>query len=266
MLSSLQKLSMAAVVVTGSAGWVWSQQPPKTGPAPVAAPRPPVAPQPPGDVLIPNTLPPSAEIVEEPIPSQFDPSAVRADVRNVIRLDQPQNKGQFHTKLVEPAHRFLPRTRTVVEYIAVPVSEEERSETAELQKAVETLKSSSPQEEKDGATKTLSGILEKQFNRDLERREKEVAELEERVKKLREQVTKRKDAKDDIIKLRLTTITNEAAGLGFPGTGEPKPQELGGDVQYFAPSATTFTVPIVPGAPVPAPTPTPGPRYTPLSR
>jgi len=37
------------------------------------------------------------------------------------------------------------------------------------------------------------------------------------VKKLRDQIEKRKKARDEIINLRLKTIVNEAEGLGFPG-------------------------------------------------
>lgn len=259
MLTSLRKLQIATVVLAGSAGWVWSQDadpsaitvPVQAVPAPVATSRPPIAVPRSVDLITANPL-----SVSEPF-VQVNPAS-EAGVRDEFRATGSQDNLIFNAKVSQPVYRVIPKTRTVVEYITVQVSDDERTETVELNKLIETLKSSGPQAEKDTATKTLSGILEKQFNRDLERREKEVAELEERVKKLREQVTKRKEAKDDIIKLRLTTIANEAAGLGFPATGE-RPREFGGDVQFFNtnPAYAVPTVPTVPG---------PVPSYTPLSR
>ena len=259
MSTSLRKFQIATVVLAGSAGWVWSQDlslptaaPATATPAPVTAGRTPVAVPPSVDLIRANPLP-----VSEPF-AQVNPAG-EAGVRNELRVAPLQDHLIFNAKVSQPVYRVIPKTRTVVEYITVQVSDDERAEGVELNTVIETLKSSGSQEEKDAAAKTLSDLLAKQFNRDLERREKEVAELEERVKKLREQVTKRKEAKDDIVKLRLTTITNEAAGLGFPATGERGPREFGGDVQYFN-AAPTY------GVPSAAPVPGPGPTYTPLSR
>ncbi len=255
----LRKFQIATVVLAGSAGWVWSQDltPPIAGArhsdtGSGRASRPPVAVPPSVDLIRANPLP-----VSEPY-AQVNP-ATEAGVRNEFQVAPQQDHLIFNAKVSQPVYRVIPKTRTVVEYITVQVSDDERAEGVELNTVIETLKSSGSQEEKDAAAKTLADLLAKQFNRDLERREKEVAELEERVKKLREQVTKRKGAKDDIIKLRLTTITNEAAGLGFPATGERGPREFGGDVQYFN-TAPAYGVPSV------TPVPAPGPTYTPLSR
>jgi hypothetical protein len=85
------------------------------------------------------------------------------------------------------------------------------------------LKSAKADGEKTAATKEVSELLEKSFQRDLERREKQIVEVEARVKKLRDQIEKRKKAKDEIISLRLKTIVNEADGLGFPGPFEQEP-------------------------------------------
>jgi hypothetical protein len=102
-----------------------------------------------------------------------------------------------------------------------------------LQGAVEKLKTAKEGPEKEAATKELTQLLDKSFTRDLERREHEVAEIETRIKKLREQIDKRKKAKDEIINLRLKTIVNETQGLGFPGSlgfehGEMLPGQMNG--------------------------------------
>jgi hypothetical protein len=98
------------------------------------------------------------------------------------------------------------------------LSEEEIQEHQALEQAVDSLKSAKNDADKTNATSEISKLLEKRFKRDLERREKQIAEIEARVKKLQEQIEKRKKAKDDIISLQVKTIVNEAEGLGFPGT------------------------------------------------
>jgi hypothetical protein len=98
-----------------------------------------------------------------------------------------------------------------------PMSHEEMQAFEAFHQAVEKLKSAKNDADKTNATNEISKLLEKSFQRDLERRERQVAEVEARVKKLRDQIEKRKKAKDDILNLRLKTIVNEADGLGFPG-------------------------------------------------
>jgi hypothetical protein len=132
----------------------------------------------------------------------------------------------------------------------------DRAQMAEMKAlatAVEKLKAAKEGPEKEAATKELTQQLEKSFIYDLERREKEVAEIEGRVKKLRDQIEKRKKAKEEIISLRLKTIINETEGLGFPGPGferpEPGPAGLGG-VGGFGGMGSGAAWSIVPGTPV----------------
>ena len=117
-----------------------------------------------------------------------------------------------------------------------------------LQAALEKLKTAKVGPEKEAATKELTQLLDKSFTRDLERREHEVAEIETRIKKLREQIDKRKQAKDEIISLRLKTIINETQGLGFPGPvgfehGDMPPGQMGGIGWAFPPGQYGVTPP-----------------------
>ncbi|HXY36278.1 MAG TPA: hypothetical protein VEI07_18725 [Planctomycetaceae bacterium] len=98
----------------------------------------------------------------------------------------------------------------------------EREEIEALHQAVEKLRTAKTDAEKKTAAVEVSKLLEKSFQRDMEWREKQVSEVEARVKKLRDQIEKRKKAKDEIISLRLKTIVNEAEGLGFPGSFGPE--------------------------------------------
>jgi hypothetical protein len=61
----------------------------------------------------------------------------------------------------------------------------------------------------------LKAALAKAFDDRLKGQEKQIAELEAQLKRLREMVGKRKDAKADIIADRLTALEKEAKGLGW---------------------------------------------------
>jgi len=96
------------------------------------------------------------------------------------------------------------------------LSEAEIKEFEALRQGIGKLKSAKNDTEKAALTKQISQLLDKSFERDMQRREKQISDVEARVKKLRDQIEKRKKAKDDIVTLRLKTIVNEADGLGFP--------------------------------------------------
>lgn len=108
------------------------------------------------------------------------------------------------------------RSRTVIETFMEVVPPEEVVENRKLQAAIKSLKTSKTESEKKKAADIISAQLKLQFERDLKKREEELAKVEERVRSLREQLDKRKAAQDDIINLRLQTLVNDANGLGFP--------------------------------------------------
>jgi hypothetical protein len=103
------------------------------------------------------------------------------------------------------------------------LSEAEIKDFEGLRQATGKLKAAKNDAEKTALTKEISQRLDKSFEHDMQRREKEIADVEARVKKLRDQIEKRKKAKDDIISLRLKTIVNEADGLGFPEGADARP-------------------------------------------
>jgi len=109
-------------------------------------------------------------------------------------------------------------------------------EALAFQAAVEKLRSAKEGAEKEAAKKELSQLLEQSFTRDLEHREQDVAEIESRVKKLREQIERRKKAKDEIVGLRLKTIVNETEGLGFPGSQSDEPMDISRQKRAQVPS------------------------------
>lgn len=65
----------------------------------------------------------------------------------------------------------------------------------------------------------LSAALEKQFDLQQKRRELEVARIETQLKKLREVMRKRTDARQAIVDKRLDQLVREAEGLGWTTPG-----------------------------------------------
>jgi hypothetical protein len=92
--------------------------------------------------------------------------------------------------------------------------------TLELNGLIKQLRNAKVDPAKQAAMKSIRQLLERAFDRDISRREDQVSEIESRVRMLREQIEKRKKAKDDIVSLELKTILNEAEGLGFPGLND----------------------------------------------
>ncbi len=114
--------------------------------------------------------------------------------------------------------------RTVYESQMVPISESELRDMQSYQVTLQTLRNENLSEDtKANARVMLAKFVSQQFDHDFDTREKDVVELEAKVKKLREQLDKRKAAKEKIIELRMTTIQNEIDGLGFPGSAGMAP-------------------------------------------
>jgi len=104
-------------------------------------------------------------------------------------------------------------------------------------------------EQKSKIKEQLAEALEQQFSLQQQLREREVAKIEARVKKLRETIDKRKDAKRSIIDKRLDQLIREAEGLGWnaPASGPVYP--FGANSYQPAASAASDQKPVEPVAP-----------------
>lgn len=87
---------------------------------------------------------------------------------------------------------------------------------AKLIKAVKALQNAKDDKQKDRAKSDLTKVLNSVFDADLKQREKEIADVEARIKKLKATLDKRRTARDRIIDLQIKVLVNEADGLGFP--------------------------------------------------
>jgi hypothetical protein len=95
----------------------------------------------------------------------------------------------------------------------------------QLREAAAAIRNAPDEPEKARQTKRLADVLNESFEEDVRRRETELVQIEERVKKLREQFSRRREKKQEIIDLQMKVALNEADGLGFfsqPGGAGPE--------------------------------------------
>ena len=74
---------------------------------------------------------------------------------------------------------------------------------------------------------SLAKVLERQFDLQLQQREREVSQIEARVKKLREMIEKRKIARQTIVTGRLDQLLNEMDGMGWVAPTDAMPGRYG---------------------------------------
>lgn len=84
----------------------------------------------------------------------------------------------------------------------------------------------------------LEALLHQFFDRDMERRQGELTKIEQRLEKLRAQLDRRREKKQEIVDLQLKVILNEADGLGFyNGQGPLGATLVGLDPLIFPPDS-----------------------------
>ena len=81
--------------------------------------------------------------------------------------------------------------------------------------ALKTYSDAETDEQRTAAEKDLQDAVSEQFEVLMKSREAQIEELKARLGKLTEQLQKRRDAKDQIVTLRVQVLVNEAQGLGF---------------------------------------------------
>ncbi len=86
----------------------------------------------------------------------------------------------------------------------------------ELTNAMGVLKNSESDEEKSEAKKTIKKELEKRYDVFLEQNQARLDEMYDRLKKLEQQMEKRREAKDRMVELKMEMLISQAEGLGWP--------------------------------------------------
>jgi hypothetical protein len=101
------------------------------------------------------------------------------------------------------------------------VAEESRleRETASL---VAAYSRADDNQKRDKIKADLSTLLEKQFDAQQKRRDVEVSRIEAQLKKLRDLMRKRSEARQSIVDKRLDQLLRDAEGLGWSSPGSPQ--------------------------------------------
>ena len=77
-------------------------------------------------------------------------------------------------------------------------------------------------DEKATIRKSLTQVLEKQFDAQLKAQQQELEDLEKQVAKLKKLLSRRKEAKETIVERRLEQLVQEAEGLGWNVPNAPR--------------------------------------------
>ena len=90
-----------------------------------------------------------------------------------------------------------------------------------IREAAAALSEAKDDDAREEAERRLNNLLNEYFEEDMKRREEELANVERRVKELRDLLERRREKKEDIIELQVEVLRNEVDGLGF--FSEPQP-------------------------------------------
>ncbi len=128
-----------------------------------------------------------------------------------------------------PAGNLLPGAQTTVHRSGAPpanyfplvqdptgpfhVRPEHRNAT---RKAWQMLKQAEDDEARSGAKEELRGALEKEYDASLDAFEDHLTKLEKKIADLKDQLQRRRSAKQEMVDLKLQMMVHEADGLGWP--------------------------------------------------
>jgi hypothetical protein len=113
-----------------------------------------------------------------------------------------------------------------------------RIDPRQMQKLIEGWKNSKEAVEREKLETELRALLRREFASRLAVHEREIKQLEDKVRQLRERLALRKDKQEDIVDHRLQQILREAQGLGW-GSDEAGSRSASG----YWPTTTDTTEP-----------------------
>jgi hypothetical protein len=92
-------------------------------------------------------------------------------------------------------------------------------ERREMNTAIEAYRDAASEADKTDARNKIEELLAAQYDRSLDNYDKYLEELSAKIEEMREQVSRRRAARDEIVKLKLQMVVSEADGLGWPDEG-----------------------------------------------
>jgi len=150
------------------------------------------------------------ENVSRALESNDQMSAALADdtlYSSPVRVPMVSPTGDYYMQTIDPARRGS-------KFYSTHSPEDQRMES-KTRALVEKIRKAEDEPERSKTVRELREVLDEHFELRMKDREKQLAELEQRLAKLRQQIDRRRSAKEEIVELRLTTLINEAKGLGF---------------------------------------------------
>ncbi|MBA3314126.1 MAG: hypothetical protein M3552_20665 [Planctomycetota bacterium] len=139
--------------------------------------------------------------------------------------------------------KLVPLGRT---YVIDSSSPKEQGSSQQVNEALLDWKAAGTDDVRDDVKQRLRSILEEVFAARQQAHEQEIAELEEKVKQLREQLERRREKQKEIIDFRMEQLVREAEGLGWGGESRARFADpfVGGDTPgAFAPARVAPTPP-----------------------
>jgi hypothetical protein len=115
----------------------------------------------------------------------------------------------------------------------------------DFQKAVEQLRDAKDGEPKEKARAHLHDMLTEYFEKDMARRLADLKQMEERLKKLHDQLERRQTKRDEIIDLQIQVLVNQAEGLGFFSNEQTSnPRASFESMYWYSPRPTEPSAPV----------------------
>ena len=155
----------------------------------------------------------------------------------------------FAQQAVQRWSQSAPTARSFPAPLATATIAGQRFSNDKIKEAMQALKDAESESDKDEARDELRGLLEEQYDESLDRYEEYLAEMEEKIKELRKQLDRRRDARMEMVDLRLQVLISDAEGLGWPEQYFSGPGVSGLSPFY---SVTPGQVVLPPTAPKPA--------------
>jgi hypothetical protein len=159
-----------------------------------------------------------------------DSATIRALPADQMLLTPGQGNGAFNSSGMIAAWE-MENGKWVLKYQPI-----EKAELATAyRQAYQAYQAAADDAAKSKASTELKANLEKQYDLFVEGQKKQIEDLEARLAKLREQLDKRRAAKERVVELKLQMVLSQAEGLGFPDSGYPNGATMFGQNLYQTP-------------------------------
>jgi len=232
MSRTLAGLSVVLTVLIVGLGIGLAQKPAVVSPpaAPSAEPSPAAGPAAPAPTFPRPISPASAPETAATQPANTS-GAAAADLALESVTEERIIRGADGSAAKVPITFFQPRSAPVDPEMR-KLSEEVRKGQTEERSLLAKYAATRNEQERSQFKESLSKVLDKQFDLQQQARKRELEPIEARVKRLRELIEKRSQARKMIVEKRLDQLLRDAEGMGWTPPGEPAATIAGLGTEY----------------------------------